>query len=389
VRTTFGSEVAAKAPNTLQAAVLAMALVAGCGHKGQAPTPPPPKISFITVQAQAVPITTELPGRVTGYRTADVRPQVNGVILKRLFIEGGDVKAGQQLYQIDPAPYQALYDSAVAADASARALAERYKPLVEANAVSKQDYDNAVASHLQAQAAVETARINLVYTRVLSPITGRIGRSLITEGALVTANQATALATVQQLDPVYVDVTQPTTTLLRLKKEAAAGLLKQNEAGKTQVRVRLEDGSDYAHPGTLEFSEVTVDEGTGSVTLRALMPNPERLLLPGMFVREEIQEGVRQSAVLAPQQGISHDQKGEPNALVVGPDNTVELRTLKTDRAIGDQWLVTSGLKPGDRVIVEGIQSAKPGTKVVPEEYRPPDDKTAQMRPATVQASAQ
>jgi membrane fusion protein (multidrug efflux system) len=389
VRTTFGSEVAAKAPNTLQAAVLAMALVAGCGHKGQAPTPPPPKISFITVQAQAVPITTELPGRVTGYRTADVRPQVNGVILKRLFIEGGDVKAGQQLYQIDPAPYQALYDSAVAADASARALAERYKPLAEANAVSKQDYDNAVASHLQAQAAVETARINLVYTRVLSPITGRIGRSLITEGALVTANQATALATVQQLDPVYVDVTQPTTTLLRLKKEAAAGLLKQNEAGKTQVRVRLEDGSDYAHPGTLEFSEVTVDEGTGSVTLRALMPNPERLLLPGMFVREEIQEGVRQSAVLAPQQGISHDQKGEPNALVVGPDNTVELRTLKTDRAIGDQWLVTSGLKPGDRVIVEGIQSAKPGTKVVPEEYRPPDDKTAQMRPATVQASAQ
>jgi len=367
---------------------LGLVLLTGCGHKAPPPAPPPPKVSVVTVQAQAVPITTELPGRVAGYRTADVRPQVNGIILKRLFVEGSDVKAGQQLYQIDPAPYQASYDSAVAADASARALAERYKPLAEANAVSKQDYDNAVASHLQAQAAVETAHINLVYTRVLSPITGRIGRSLITEGALVTANQATALATVQQLDPVYVDVTQPTTTLLRLKKEAAAGLLKQNEAGQTQVRVRLEDGSDYAHPGTLEFSEVTVDEGTGSVTLRALMPNPERLLLPGMFVREEIQEGVRQSAVLAPQQGISHDQKGEPNALVVGPDNTVELRTLKTDRAIGDQWLVTSGLKPGDRVIVEGIQSAKPGTKVVPEEYRPPDDKTAQLRPTTVQASA-
>jgi len=387
VRTTFGSEGAAEAPNAAHAAVLAIMLVAGCGHKGQAPTPPPPKVSVVIVRAQAVPITTALPGRVTGYRTADVRPQVNGVILKRLFIEGGDVKAGQQLYQIDPAPYQALYDSAVAADASARALAERYKPLAEANAVSKQDYDNAVASHLQAQAAVETARINLIYTRVLSPITGRIGRSLITEGALVTANQATALATVQQLDPVYVDVTQPTTTLLRLKKEAAAGLLKQNEAGQAQVRVRLEDGSDYAHPGTLEFSEVTVDEGTGSVTLRALMPNPERLLLPGMFVREEIQEGVRQSAVLAPQQGISHDQKGEPNALVVGPDNTVELRTLKTDRAIGDQWLVTSGLKPGDRVIVEGIQSAKPGAKVVPEEYRPPDENSAQPRATTAQAA--
>jgi len=366
-------------------AVLGLVLLTGCGHKAPPPAPPPPKVSVVTVQAQAVPITTELPGRVAGYRTADVRPQVNGIILKRLFVEGSDVKVGQQLYQIDPAPYQASYDSAVAALASARALAERYKPLTEANAVSKQDYDNAVASHLQAQAAVETARINLIYTRVLSPITGRIGRSLITEGALVTANQATALATVQQLDPVYVDVTQPTTTLVRLQREAAAGLLKQNEAGQAQVRLRLEDGSDYAHPGTLEFSEVTVDEGTGSVTLRALMPNPERLLLPGMFVREEIQEGVRQGAVLAPQQGISHDQKGEPNALVVGPDNTVELRTLGTDRAVGDQWLVTSGLKPGDRVIVEGIQSAKPGAKVVPEEYRPPDEKTAQS--ATAPAS--
>ena len=369
-------------------AVVALLLLTGCRHKPPPPAPPPPKVSVVTVQAQAVPITTELPGRVSGYRTADVRPQVNGIILKRLFVEGRDVKAGQQLYQIDPAPYQALYDSAIAADASARALAERYKPLAEANAVSKQDYDNAVAAHLQAQAAVETAHINLIYTRVLSPITGRIGRSLITEGALVTANQATVLSTVQQLDPVYVDVTQPTTTLVRLEKEAAAGLLEQNEAGKAQVRVRLEDGSEYAHPGTLEFSEVTVDQTTGSVTLRALMPNPERLLLPGMFVREEIQEGVRQDAVLAPQQGISHDQKGQPNALVVGPDNTVELRTITTDRAIGDQWLVTSGLKPGDRVIVEGIQSAKPGAKVVPEEYRLPDEKTAQPQPATAEGSA-
>jgi membrane fusion protein (multidrug efflux system) len=369
-------------------AVLSMVSLTGCGHEAPPAAPPPPKVSVVTVQTQAVPIITELPGRVAGYRTADVRPQVNGIILKRLFTEGKDVKAGQQLYQIDPAPYQASYDSAVAADVSARALAERYKPLAEANAVSRQDYDNAVAAHLQAQAAVETARINLIYTRVLSPITGRIGRSLITEGALVTANQATVLATVQQLDPVYVDVTQPTTTLLRLEKEAAAGLLKQNDAGQAQVRVQLEDGSEYAHPGALEFSEVTVDEGTGSVTIRALMPNPERQLLPGMFVREEIQEGVREGAVLAPQQGISHDQKGRPNALVVGPDNTVERRTLETDRAIGDQWLVTSGLKPGDRVIVEGIQSAKPGAKVVPEEYRAPDEKTAQPQPATAQASA-
>jgi membrane fusion protein (multidrug efflux system) len=369
-------------------AVLGLVLLTGCGHKALPSVPPPPKVSVVTVQARAVPITTELPGRVVGYRTADVRPQVNGIVLKRLFVEGSDVKAGQPLYQIDPAPYQASFDSAVAADASARALADRYKPLVEANAVSKQDYDNAVASHLQAQAAVEAARINLLYTRVLSPITGRIGRSLITEGALVTANQATALATVQQLDPVYVDVTQTTTTLLRLKREAAAGLLKKTEAGRAQVRLRLEDGTDYAQRGTLEFSEVTVDEGTGSVTLRALMPNPERLLLPGMFVREEIQEGMRQGAVLAPQQGISHDQKGEPYALVVDPDNTVERRTLEADHALGDHWLVTSGLKPGDRVIIDGIQSAKPGAKVVPEEYQPPDETTAQPRAATPQAAA-
>jgi membrane fusion protein, multidrug efflux system len=372
----------------MRVAFVDLVLLSGCEHKAAPPAPPPAKVSVVTVQSQAVPITTELPGRVAGYRTADVRPQVNGIILKRLFVEGSDVKAGQQLYQIDPAPYQASYDSTVAALASARSLADRYKPLVEANAVSKQDYDNAVASHLQAQAAVETARINLVYTRVLSPITGRIGRSLITEGALVTANQATVLATVQQLDPVYVDVTQPSTTLLRLEREAAAGLLKQNAAGKAQVQVRLEDGSDYAHSGTLEFSEVTVDQGTGSVTLRALVPNPERVLLPGMFVREEIQEGVREGAVLAPQQGVSHDQKGQPNALVVTADNTVELRTLKTDRAIGDQWLVTSGLKAGDRVIVEGIQAAKPGAKVVPEEYRPPDEKTGQTGAATGQAPA-
>jgi membrane fusion protein (multidrug efflux system) len=358
-------------------AIWAALLLVGCAQQATPPAPTAPKVSVVTVQAQPILIRTELPGRVTAYRTADVRPQVNGIVLKRLFVEGSEVKAGQQLYQIDAAPYQALYDSAVAAEASARTLEERYKPLVEANAVSKQDYDNAVAAHLQAQAAVETARISLVYTKVLSPISGRIGRSLITEGALVTANQATALATVQQLDPVYVDVTQPSNTLLRLRREAAAGLLKENEAGQTQVRLQLEDGSDYGHPGTLEFSEVTVDEGTGSVTLRALIPNPERLLLPGMFVHEQIQEGVRQG-VLAPQQGVSHDQKGDPNALVVGADDTVELRSLQTDRAVGDQWVVTSGLKAGDRVIVEGIQLARPGSKVLAEEYRPSPDGTRQ-----------
>jgi membrane fusion protein (multidrug efflux system) len=328
---------------------------------------------------------------VAAYRSAEVRPQVNGIILKRLFVEGSEVKAGEPLYQIDPAPYKATYDSAVAAAASARALAERYKPLVETNAVSKQDYDNAVASQLQAQAAVETAAINLVYTKVLSPIPGRISRSFVTEGALVTANQSAALATVQQLDPVYVDVTQPSSTLLRLRREAAAGLLKQNASGQTQVSLHLEDGSDYAHSGTLEFSEVTVDPGTGSITLRALMPNSERLLLPGMFVREQIQEGVREDTVLAPQQGVSHNQKGDPTALVVSSDNTVELRVLQTDRAIGDQWLVSSGLKPGDRLIVEGLQRALPGAKVRPEEYRTP---AAAAKPApkaieTAQAAAE
>ena len=367
----------------------AAVLLAGCHHRAPPPTPPPPRVSVVTLRAQSVPIVTELPGRVNAYRTADVRPQVNGIILKRLFVEGSEVKTGQQLYQIDPAPYKAAYDSAVAANASARALAQRDKSLVATNLVSKQDYDNAEAAWLQAQAAVETARINLIYTKVLSPITGRISRSFVTEGALATANQPTALATVQQLEPVYVDVTQPTTTLLRLRREAEAGLLKQNEAGKTQVRVRLEDGTDYPHTGTLEFSEVTVDQGTGSVTLRALVPNPQRVLLPGMFVREEIDEGVRKDAVLAPQQGVSHDQKGEPNALVVGPDNVVELRNLEVDRAIGDQWVVNAGLIAGDRVIVEGIQSAKPGTKVVPEEYKPPTEKTVRQAGATSPTAAE
>jgi membrane fusion protein, multidrug efflux system len=371
-------------------AVGVVTLLSGCGHHAPPPAPAPPRVSVVTVRSQPVPITTELPGRVTAYRTADVRPQVNGIILKRLFAEGSEVRAGQQLYQIDQAPYKAAYDSAVAANVSARALAQRNKSLVGANLVSKQDYDNAEAASLQAEAAVETAHINLVYTKVLSPIPGRISRSFVTEGALVTANQATALATVQQLEPVYVDVTQPTTTLLRLRREADAGLLKKNEAGKTQVRLRLEDGTDYPHPGTLEFSEVTVDTGTGSVTLRALMPNPERLLLPGMFVREQIQEGVRQDAVLAPQQGVSHDQKGDPDALVVGADGIVELRSLQVDRAIGDQWVVTAGLKAGDRVVVEGIQAAKPGRKVVPEEYQPPPaGKTVRQAGATAATAAE
>jgi len=323
------------------------------------------------VKAQSVPVTTELPGRVAAFRVAEVRPQVNGIVLKRLFVEGSEVQAGQQLYQIDPAPYEASYHSAVAAAASARSLAERYRPLAAANAVSKQDYDNAVASDLQAQAALESARINLRYTKVLAPISGRIGRSTVTEGALVTANQPAPLATVQQLDHVYVDVTQPSGTLLRLKREATAGQLHQ-EADRTPVSLRLEDATEYAHLGALQFSEVTVDESTGSVTMRALFPNPDRLLLPGMFVRERIEEGVRLGALLVPQQGVSHNDKGDPTALVVGADNTIARRILKTDRAVGDRWLVSAGLQEGDRVVVEGLLLAQPGTMVEPEEFRDP-----------------
>jgi membrane fusion protein (multidrug efflux system) len=353
------------------ALVSALALI-GCGRRSTSisASPPPLKVSVVTLSVQSVPVTTELPGRVAALRVAEVRPQVNGIILKRLFVEGSEVEAGQQLYQIDPAPYEANYHSAVAAAASARSLAERYKPLATANAVSKQDYDNAVATDLQAQAALATARINLRYTRVLSPISGRIGRSIVTEGALVTANQPSAMATVQQLDHVYVDVTQPIGTLLRLKREAAAGQLRQNEAGRTPVSLRLEDATDYAQTGTLQFSEVTVDESTGSVTLRALFPNSDRILLPGMFVRERIVEGVRVGALLVPQQGVSHNEKGEPTALVVAADNTIALRVLTADRAIGDRWLVSAGLQEGDRVVVEGLQVAQPGAKVQPEEFR-------------------
>jgi membrane fusion protein, multidrug efflux system len=356
----------------LQLALVSTLALAGCGQK-PAPTSaaqPAPKVSVITVKAQSVPVTTELPGRVAAFRVAEVRPQVNGIILKRLFVEGSEVAAGQQLYQIDPAPYEASYHSAVAAAASARSLAERYKPLAAANAVSKQDYDNAVATDLQAQAALEAARINLRYTRVLSPISGRIGRSTVTEGALVTANQPAAMAIVQQLDHVYVDVTQPIGTLLRLKREAASGRLHQNESGRTPVSLRLEDATDYARAGTLQFSEVTVDESTGSVTMRALFPNPDRILLPGMFVRERIEEGVRMGALLVPQQGVSHNDKGDATALVVTSDDTVALRVLKTDRAVGDRWLVSAGLQAGDRVVVEGLQLVQPGAKVQAEEIR-------------------
>jgi RND family efflux transporter MFP subunit len=327
-------------------------------------------VKVVILKTQSVSLTTDLPGRTVPYRVAEIRPQVSGVILKRMFVEGADVKEGQQLYQIDPALYQAAYDSAAATAESSRLQAQRYKPLAEANAVSKQDYDNAVAAAAQNKASAETAHINLIYTRLLSPISGRTGRSTVTEGALVTANQTTSLATVQQLDPIYVDVTQPMAVLLRLKREMAAGQLVQAGANQAEVHLLLEDGSHYAPTGKLQFAEVQVDQTTGSVTLRALFPNPDKLLLPGMFVREQIEEGTRTDAILVPQVAVTHNQKGEPTALVVGADDKVELRPLVAERAIGDKWLVSGGVKAGDRVIVEGVQFAKPGATVKPEELQ-------------------
>jgi membrane fusion protein, multidrug efflux system len=361
--------------------VCAGAALIGC-QGDAAPVQRTVEVGVVTVKPRPVTITTELPGRTSSYRVAEVRPQVSGVLLKRLFIEGGAVKAGQPLYQIDPAPFQASYDSAKAtlehAQAeltTARLLEERYRPLVGVNAVSRQTYDNAVASELQAQAdvasakaAVETARINLAYTHVLSPISGRTSRSSVTEGALVTANQTTALVTVTQLDPIYVDVTQPATVLLRLQRELEAGQLVNRGANAAAVGLKLEDGSEYVREGTLQFSEVTVDQSTGSVTLRAEFPNPSHLLLPGMFVRARIQEGVRQQALLVPERGVTHDQRGEPVVLIVGDGNKVERRTLQTDRVVGDQWLVVAGLKSGDRVVVSGVQMAHPGEEVTPVE---------------------
>lgn len=359
---------------------LVLALMACDQNKqdnGQAAAPPP-EVGVFTVTPERLTITTELPGRTQPFRIAEVRPQVSGVVLKRMFAEGSEVKEGQQLYQIDPATYQAAYDSARASQARAEAtrkvavsLVERYRPLVAANAVSKQDYDNAVASADQAaadvalyKAQVETARINLVYTRVLAPISGRIGRSAVTEGALVTSGQSSIMASVQQLDPIYVDVTQSSTEMLRLQRELAAGRLKSAGDGATATKLLLEDGSEYPLPGKLLFSEVTVDSSTGSVTLRAQFPNPNRLLLPGMFVRAQIDEGVAEAALLVPQQGVTRNQRGEATALVVGEGDKVEQRVLNVDRTLGDRWLVKSGLVAGDRVIVEGLQKVKPGAPV-------------------------
>ncbi|HGU9824389.1 TPA: efflux RND transporter periplasmic adaptor subunit [Enterobacter cancerogenus] len=355
--------------------IVCAALLAGCdGQDNVQQHAQPPQVSVHIVKSAPLAVTTELPGRTDAFRVAEVRPQVSGIILRRNFTEGSDVKAGQSLYQIDPATYQAAYDSAKGDLVKAQAAAniahltvKRYVPLVGTQYVSKQEYDQAVANAQQADASVvaakagmESARINLAYTKVTSPIDGRIGKSSVTEGALVTNGQSTALATVQQLDPIYVDVTQSSGEFMRLKQTSL-----QKGENASSVELIMENGQPYPLKGTLQFSDVTVDESTGSITLRALFPNPQHMLLPGMFVRARIDEGTQPEAILVPQQGVTRTPRGDATVLVVNDNNQVETRTIVAPQAIGDRWLVTKGLKNGERVIVSGLQKVRPGVTVV------------------------
>ncbi len=364
--------------NMVLTALPAVLLLCGCDRPQQSRPRPVPEVTTITVQPQKLVLTTELPGRTSAYLVAEIRPQVNGIIQKRLFEEGSDVKAGQVLYQIDPAPFQAALDSAKASLAKSeanlpavRSRAERYRALLAEKAVSQEDYDTREASLKQAEAdieywkaAVQTARINLGYTRVTAPISGRIGKSSVTDGALVTAYQPKALATIQQMDPIYVDVPQSTAELLRLKRRLANGRLNQNGTNQSKVKLVLEDGTKYPQEGTLQFRDVTVDPTTGSVVLRVVFPNPESVLLPGMFVRAIVKEGTNERAIVVPQQAVSRDPKGNPTALIVDGEDKIQLRRLTLDRAIDDKWLVSSGLESDDRVVVEGLQKVRPGTSV-------------------------
>ena len=381
----------------LAAAVLCGLLMAGCQPEQQAASMPPaaPTVSVVTLQPQPVLLTTELPGRTSAYRIAEIRPQVNGLIQKRIFTEGTDVQAGDLLYQIDPAPFRAVLKNAEAALVRSeanlpaiRSRTERYKELLADKAVSQQEYDDVAAALHQLEAdiqygkaTVETARINLAYTRITAPISGRIGRSNVTEGAIVTAYQPLALATIQQLDPIYVDVPQSTTELLRLKRRLADGRLNRNDASQETVALILPDSTAYPLAGVLQSQEVSVDPTTGSVTLRAVFPNPDSVLLPGMFVQTVIKEGVNQAAILVPQQGVSRDRKGNPTALIVDAESKTALRMLTVDRAVGDQWLVSAGLAPGDRVIVEGLKMLRPGTEVKAVPFKAGDAEPAAANP--------
>ncbi|HEY2049538.1 MAG TPA: efflux RND transporter periplasmic adaptor subunit [Caulobacteraceae bacterium] len=356
---------------------LVLAACSGSANKAPAPV----RVEVGTVELKSGPVThiAELPGRVTPYQTSDVRPQVGGVIIARLFDEGANVTAGQVLYEIEPAPYRAALAQAQAQLASAKAMvvtakakADRYAGLVKVNGVAKQDYDDALAAYGQAEAAVgqqtaavESARINLAWTSIRAPISGRIGASNLTVGALVTPGQTTPLTTIQRLDPIYVDVSQPAVELLKLKKAIQSGEIAGSSASTVPVRLKLEDGSLYSLEGELQFTDVTVDQATDGVTLKAIFRNPRGILLPGLFVMAEVPQGTRASGLLAPEQGVSRDEKGLPTALVVGRGGRVEFRALETGGEIGNQWLILKGLAPGDHLIVEGLQRVKPGDVVI------------------------
>ena len=374
------------------ALVVATLLISGCKSKGATPPAAFPEVAIVTVQPERVVLTTELPGRTAAYLVAEIRPQVNGIIKNRFFREGTNVRAGDLLYQIDPAPYQAAYSQAKAALSTAEAdlataeanlpalrlRADRYSGLVTIRAVGEQDVDDVKAALRQAEAtvearkasievnraALETARINLSYTPIRAPISGRIGKSAITVGALTTAYQAIPLAVVQQLDPIYVDVVQSNADLLRLRNNLESGNLKSRGPLQRKVKLILEDGTEYPAEGVLQFRDVTVDPTTGSVTVRMIFPNPQEILLPGVYVRAVVEEGVREQAILVPQQAVSRDVKGNPVAWVVDKDNKVERRALEIDRAIGDKWLVAKGLAVNDRVIVEGVDKVRAGVQV-------------------------
>lgn len=365
-------------PRTLSL-VMALSTVVSLGACSGKPNQqmPQTEVGVVTLKAERLPVHTELPGRTVAYMTSDVRPQVGGILRKRLFTEGADVKAGQVLYEIDPATYQASYDNAAGTLAqaeaevlSARPKAERYRSLLAADAVSKQDADDAIASLKEAEASVvaskaslQSARIDLDYTRITAPISGRIGTSAYTPGALVTADQSTALATINQLDPIYVDVVQSSAQLLRLREQIEAGMLKAVD-GKAEVSVVLEDGSTYAQTGTLEVVTASVDETTGTVKLRAVLPNAKHQLLPGMYVKAVLSTAVNEQALLVPQQSVTRDAKGDATVWVVGNDGKVAQRSVKLGDAVGDRWVATSGLKAGEKVVVEGTQKVSAGASV-------------------------
>jgi len=370
---------------SLFSALVALVALTGCEQatgQPQASGPQAVPVGVITLKSQALTLKKELPGRINAFQIAEIRPQVSGIVQSRLFTEGKRVEKGESLYQINPDTFkaqlavsEAAVASAQASIASSKSKATRFKELLKIQAVSQLDFDEADAAYKQALAALltakaqlQTAQINLDYSHVSSPISGQISKSSVTVGALVSANQSTALATVTQLDPTYVDLTQSSNELTRLKKALATGALTVDAANQTDVELTMEDGSVYPHKGTLQFSEVTVDPSTGSVTLRAQFPNPENFLLPGMYARASIVEGVVSDAILVPQRGVSRNSKGEPTAMVVNKDNKVESRVLQVDRTIGSNWLVTNGIKAGEKLIIEGLQKIRPGSAVAPEE---------------------